>query len=188
MTGAPPWLLGGIAALLTAIVAAEVVPSVAPTATHVALHSGQLGRDLATPPAEPDHLQTWIRTALARPPFRPDRRPAEEASAAAAGLPRLAGIVISPTARVAIFSPVGASTPVVAGVGGTIGVWTVTRISPGSIVIAGAGGSHVLRPTFRIDSATSPSGASPPYSGADSVHPPPAYLPAITRLLQRNPQ
>lgn len=185
---APLWLHGGIAALLAAIVAAEVVPSVAPTATHLALHSGQSERVLATPPAEPDHLQTWIRTALARPPFRPDRRPVDDASTAAAGLPRLAGIVISSTERVAIFSPAGAGAPVVAGVGGTIGVWTVTRISPESIVIAGAGGSHVLRPTFRIDPATSPPGASPPYSDADSVHPPPAYLPAITRLLQRNPQ
>jgi hypothetical protein len=63
------------------------------------------GRDL-TPDlsATPNRHEAMLHDVLARPLFNPDRRPVETGVADARGLPRLTGIVVAGSQRVAIFA------------------------------------------------------------------------------------
>ena len=76
----------------------------------------------ATGPATPS-LDQWTRVVLARPLFAPNRKPSGEALTAGVGLPRLAGIIASPDAAVAIFQPAGSVRPVTARSGDSIAGW-----------------------------------------------------------------
>jgi len=102
------------------------------------------------PPALPEGA-AWERTVLARPLFSPTRRPpppeAAGADPAAAAPPRLAGVIIGPDGRRAIFDPAGGK-PTVAAEGARIGGFTVTAIEADRVTVAGEGGTRVLRPVF----------------------------------------
>lgn len=109
----------------------------------------------------------YAATALARPLFRPDRRPPTPAIAPAppglgpAPQPRLAGTVSSASGKVAIFAGEG-GTAQARGEGGRIGAFEVVLIEPGRVVVAGPDGVAILRPS------------GPPNAGGDA--PPPHGL------------
>lgn len=91
----------------------------------------------------------WAGTVLARPLFNPARRPPAASAAApvaAAALPRLTGILISPTGRTAIFA--SGERPVAVVEGGVVAGYLVRSIQPGRVVLAGPGGEHSVRPSY----------------------------------------
>ena len=98
-----------------------------------------------------DQARRWEAAILARPLFNPDRRPSAQAlagSGEAAGLPRLSGIMITPTGRHAIFASTTGGKPDVVAEGGSVGGYLVEAISPGEVMLAGSDGKHSLHPTF----------------------------------------
>ena len=113
-----------------------------------------------------DSAAQWATTSLARPLFNTDRRPAAGGTAAVgdAQLPRLAGIVISPAGRHAVFAT--DTKPLISAEGGQVGAYTVRTIEPGVVTIAGPRGTIALRPAFGGIAGTSggPSlgGVNPP--------------------------
>ena len=133
---------------LVAVIAWEVSgtsPSdVAPTPRQIAAH-------VASPAKDVDRTQEWVATVLARPLFSPDRRPAMEATAAATtglpGLPRLAGIMVGPFGRSAIFA--GDRKPIVVQEGARIDAYTVKAIDAAQVRLLGPDGMRVLYPTFQ---------------------------------------
>lgn len=116
--------------------------------------------------AEPDRTAEWVGTILARPLFSPDRRPVQVSTVDAGGravapqaLPRLAGVLIGPFGRNAIFAAEG-SKPLVISEGGKIGAWTVQSIEVGSVKVKGPGGAMTLEPRF-ASSPVAATGSSP---------------------------
>jgi hypothetical protein len=106
-----------------------------------------------------DRVGEWVATALARPLFSPDRRPASVAvtvaTAGPSGLPRLTGILVGPSERSAIFAAAGRN-PIVVHEGGRIDAYTVMSIEAGEVRLRGPDGVRILHPTFqsRVDSTT----------------------------------
>ncbi len=104
-------------------------------------------------PADAAAAQTrrWVADSLARPLFTPDRRPLAQAQAQSdkfSGLPRLSGIMITPTGRRAIFAATGRGKSDVVAEGGRVGSYLVQSISIGEVVLIGPDGRHSLHPTF----------------------------------------
>ena len=131
---------------------------------------------LAAP--DPDQLARLVATVLARPLFSPARRPpaAPEAApdAPAPGLPRIAGIVVTPAGRRAIFAAKG-SKPLVVGEGGQVGNFTVQSIRAGQVTLRGPAGERVLSPVFDPDApvpATSPVPGAAPFGLPPGAAPP----------------
>jgi hypothetical protein len=78
--------------------------------------------------AAAEQLRRWLAASLARPLFAPDRRPIAaqaRATSDAVALPRLSGIMITPTGSRAIFGGVGGGKPVVVAEGGSVGGYVV---------------------------------------------------------------
>jgi hypothetical protein len=110
-----------------------------------------------SPPMSPN--ATWESMILERPLFNRDRRPVAArvvAGGAAPGLPRLAGIVIYPTGRMATFAPADGGKPVVAQEGARVGGFTIQAIQAGQVTVSGPDGVRVLRPSF--DQRPAPAG------------------------------
>ena len=99
-----------------------------------------------------DQTAEWVATALSRPLFSPDRRPSRQPVAAVApvfaDLPRLSGILITPSGRSAIFAPSGGGKPVIATEGTTLGPYVVRAIEPEQVTLVGPKGSRVVHPAF----------------------------------------
>ncbi len=98
-----------------------------------------------------DQLRRWAMTSLDRPLFAPDRRPVAPTAAGpggVAGLPRLSGIMITPTGRRAIFAAIGGGKPAVVAEGGSLGRYLVQSISIGEVVVIGPDGRHSLHLAF----------------------------------------
>ncbi len=114
----------------------------------------------------PDHVAQWAATILARPLFSPGRRPPAAAAAApgaaAPTLPRVAGIMVTPAGRRAIFAEKGTK-PLVLGEGGQVSGFTVQSIQAGQVTVRGPEGVRVLSPTFdpEAPAPASPAGAAP---------------------------
>src|ERR1700746_484873 len=88
------------AAVLIAIIVSEIVGAPRANVAPLRPHPSTAASPVPTPSADRTH--DWVTTALARPLFSADRRPAAEAVAAGAGpagLPRLTGILIGPFGR-----------------------------------------------------------------------------------------
>jgi hypothetical protein len=85
---------------------------------------------------------------LRRPLFRADRRPPPAAvpDAPPPPLPRLSGIVVTASARRAIFAGGRDGKPVVAAEGDSFGSVRVARIGAQEVVMIGPDGARVLRP------------------------------------------
>ncbi len=87
---------------------------------------------------------------LARPLFSPARRaaaPGMVAQPAPDGpLPRLTGIIVTPTGRSAIFA--GGAQPVVVLEGGQLGGFVVHAIEPGQVTLLGPDGPRIVLPSF----------------------------------------
>ncbi len=143
------WLL---AMLLAVGIAAEITLKPAPpipAATLPPLPRTDRGGEAAEPVA------AYTGLILGRPLFNPDRRPKAPGAApspAAAGQiepPRLAGILMTPTGRSAIFATADSNgRGTVVGEGGSIGAWQVEAIHAGDVQLAGPNGRRTVRPTF----------------------------------------
>jgi hypothetical protein len=116
-------------------------------------------RALPTAPAAPP-----IATILARPLFTPSRRPPQSnaGNEADSGLgdARLAGIVVAPGHRFAIFAPSGAK-PLMVTEGETISGWRVDSISPTEVSLSGPDGTKTVQPKFDPNLAPAPETPSP---------------------------
>ncbi|WP_287988551.1 hypothetical protein [Acidiphilium sp.] len=130
-----------------------------------------------TPTASPQPASSAAATAriLARPLFRPDRRPvAAAASADAALMPRLSGILRGDAVRLAIFArPSGK--PVLLGEGAQLGGYRIVRIGRRAVLLDGPRGRLRLVPRFAHAAGAAPH-ATPPKPAAEAgilVHPGP---------------
>ena len=106
----------------------------------------------APAPGLQDAAQDWVTTALGRPLFSADRRPAQEAAAvtAAKAAPdfRLTGVMTGPFGRRAIFMVAGNAKPVVVEAGGRVGGAVVREIRQGQAVVESDGAVRTLTPSF----------------------------------------
>jgi hypothetical protein len=93
-----------------------------------------------------DQRDGRLGVILARPLFSPDRRPAASAARSVSGLPRLTGIVVTGSRKVAIFAAPGKA--IVAEEGLHVGAYDVTAISDSGVTVVGPEGTTVLRPLF----------------------------------------
>lgn len=102
----------------------------------------------ASGPALRGTARDRAETALARPLFRPDRRPAPPVAGPtprfAADLPRLTALLAGPFGRRAIFAEADGRSTVVEE-GATMGEWTVLSIGAGAVTVAGGEGRRLLR-------------------------------------------
>ncbi len=154
------WIVGPLVAGLAILVAWELtgaeVPAdkpapalrVTPTLTQVA------------PQSTLELFSAAAATALARPLFSHDRRPPVQRQAPAPPAlveetPRLAGIVIAPSGRRAIFAEANGRSRSIPE-GGQLGHLVVKIIGPGEVAVTSPEGDRVLRPSFV---KTEPSGA-----------------------------
>lgn len=88
-----------------------------------------------------------VSSILRRPLFRADRRPAPAAVPdAPPPLPRLSGIVVTASARRAIFADARDGKPAVVAEGESFGPLRVARIGAQEVVMVGPDGARVLRP------------------------------------------
>ena len=112
---------------------------------------------MTEPPARPlprsrarGEADTWARSALARPLFRSDRRPAAAAEAApraAEEPPRLTALLSGPFGRRAIFAGSDGRSTVVRE-GSALGGWTVLSIGAGAVSVRGRDGERTVRLAF----------------------------------------
>ena len=129
----------------------------------------------------PDQVARWTATSLARPLFAPGRRPPTQATAAAKpgtlapDLPRIAGTMVTPAGRRAIFAAKG-DKPLVVGEGAQVGAFTVQSIKAGQVTLLGPEGVRVLSPTFDLEAPVPPTPVQVPQ--ALQVPPPPGATPA----------
>jgi hypothetical protein len=134
---------------------------------------------LASPPP-PAHVDAppaslspaaLLATILARPLFLPGRQPIDQnqpapQATAATGLPRLAGVMIGPFGRSAIFAaPSAADTSIVVGIGARIGLYQVVEITVGEVRVHGPQGDQILSPGF--DTMPSPDVTPTPLSAGN---------------------
>ena len=99
--------------------------------------------------AEPsERRDERLAVILARPLFSPDRRPTASGARSISGLPRLAGIVVTGSRKVAIFAASPGGKPVVADEGGRLGAYEVKAIREDGVTVVGPEGAMVLRPLF----------------------------------------
>lgn len=112
-----------------------------------------------------DHTDEWVETILARPLFSPSRRPPAVSAGPAAetviGMPRLAGILISPDGKRAIFARPGGGKPLTTTEGDKIDRWTVLSIEMWQVTLSGPDGSHVLHPSFENGTTPAPQPVRP---------------------------
>jgi len=166
-----PYFVGGAALLLILIV--EWLPG---------------GEPAALPPARVPHLAPadqnaaskdtgdWADAITQRPLFSVGRRPPKAAqgthTASGSGLPRLSGIMITPSERHAIFMP-DSGKPMTLGEGAVLDDSTIRQIRPDRVVLSGPKGEIVLRLTF--DKLHSTSLATP----GTPVFPQPGFNPGF---------
>jgi hypothetical protein len=101
-------------------------------------------RNAAAPQPTVSALRNML---LSRPLFDPTRRPPAaptQAPAAPVEFPRLSGIMITPTEKIAVFSP-AMGAPIIVNQNSRFGPFTVLAISGESVTIKSPGGVIVLR-------------------------------------------
>jgi len=130
-------------------------------------------RPLPIAPAAPP-----IAAILARPLFSPSRRPPQSTPGKAddtSGLAdsRLAGIVIEPGRRLAIFAPQSGKLLTVTE-GETVSGWRIETISPREVSLSGPEGTKSLQPKFDPNLAP-PAEAQPPAVPAPVAAPGPVF-------------
>lgn len=153
----PMGLPAVVAAALAALLAVEMLVPWTPVAPAVALRKPPAPA-MAAPPADPAVAQATI---LARPLFRPDRRPLRAAPPATdETVPRLSAIVITGAGRSAIFIDDSGSAAILRP-GGRIGAYQVQSIAPDSVRLLGPNGAIGVYPSFAAAVAT-PAPAAPP--------------------------
>jgi hypothetical protein len=138
----------GLAAVLAVLAAVEIHaalrPLGAPLQAAAALPLDLTTADSGNPPAA---VLAGRRAALlARPLFNPSRRPPVIASVQWV-VPRLSGIMVTPTERIAVFSPVHGN-PIIVAKNSRFGAFTVLFIGADSVMLQGPQGILVLRSGF----------------------------------------
>jgi hypothetical protein len=135
-------------AVLTGSAALELYFALAPPDRAPAAPTGspQIGA-LAEPPAAA--ISAWRAQALSRPLFNPSRRPdpASQTPVISMAVPRLSGIMITPTERMAVLSP-GRGGPVIVAANSQFGPFTVLSITADRVTVKGPDGVIVLRSDF----------------------------------------
>ncbi len=112
-----------------------------------------------------------VEILLARPLFRPNRRPpagtANPADSSLKSLPRLTGVVVSPVGKFALFANIDGGKPIVVGEGGRVGAAAIEAIEAGRVTIRGPDGLVVLHAAFdeKILQASRPNPADPAKPG-----------------------
>jgi hypothetical protein len=157
MTRAMSIVLATIAVTLIGTIVFELDPGGgegdAKTAATAKPHSPTLPQQAPDPQ---DLGQEWVATILARPLFSRDRRPlatpGQNATVAARSVPRLAGILVTPLGKTAIFAAAKGGKPIVVSEGSHLGRFVVQSIDVGQVTLIGPEGQRLLRPSF--DNAT----------------------------------
>jgi hypothetical protein len=134
----------GSCVLLLAITIIEWLPSAAPPVPKpVARPAHSVA---SAKPAEDRDTDGWADTITERPLFTIGRRPPKVAAGhqqAGAGLPRLAGIMVSPYGKRAIFMPEGGK-PLVVSEGGKVDTSTIRSIATNQVVLIGPTGETTV--------------------------------------------
>jgi hypothetical protein len=101
------------------------------------------------PQIRPTGTDDPLAVSLARPLFSATRRPSIGPAEPAADLAgnRLAGIVIEPDRRLAIFAVTGGK-PLTLAEGESVNGWQIESITPSEVSLIGRGGAKTLQPTL----------------------------------------
>ena len=124
------------------------------------------GAETPSPGPDAGPLDRIASSILARPLFNANRRPAAasaaagKTAAAGGGVPRLAGTIVGPYERRALFAGDDGKTRSI-GEGGVIGAYRVRSIGAGVVIISGPEGDREIRPSF----------VNPPKIQSDDVRP-----------------
>ena len=118
----------------------------------------------ATPPSRAEIVQHWAADILARPLIYPGRRAPAPAAAAveqapAEPMPRLAGVIVGPAGRSALFVPGQGGRTLVLQEGAHVGPYVIRTIRSNEVVLEGPEGTRLLHPTY--DDAPQPSEPAP---------------------------
>lgn len=144
-----------LALALAALIRWELATPPAPAAP--AAWAGPAPARALPPGAAQERSAAAVSSTLRRPLFRAGRRPAPAvAPDPPPPLPRLSGIVVTASARRAIFAGGGDGKPVVAAEGERIGPVRLARIGVREVVMVGPDGAHVLRPAPQSAGRTTP--------------------------------
>ena len=144
-----PLGLGAAALGLCLVIVAEILTGVGTAAPELVGRTATPARIEQTDAAlAPDRHGGWLDQILARPLFSPGRRPVELAAAGVQGLPRLTGVVVNGSQRIAIFAPASNGRPIIAENGAHIGEYEVKGITDAGVTVAGPRGTTLLRPAF----------------------------------------
>jgi hypothetical protein len=179
------WFAGGTAALLL-ILAAEWLAAASPpklATTQVAHHDAKTGASADDTTEERD-TAGWAEGITARPLFAIGRRPPKAEAGmhaiAATGLPRLAGIFISPAGRRAMFMPDGGK-PLVVAEGGQLDDAKIIAIHADRVMVNSTShGAQTLYLSF--DHNKTIGGPTPPVfpnAGFNPTFPNPGFNPGV---------
>ena len=138
--------LAVLSAALCVVIAGELSshpPDAGPVARSA---TGGVSPQPPQPLEPPNRRSVWLDQILARPLFSPDRRPVEVGGVS--GLPRLTGIVVAGSQRVAIFAGPANQHPIVAEAGTRVGAFEVQTIGDSGVTVVGPEGTSLLRPIF----------------------------------------
>ena len=103
----------------------------------------------------------WFKETVSRPLFSPDRRPVGPEARTIRGLPRLTGIILDGTRRVALFAAPQGGRPTVAEAGSHIGAYEVQDVADAGVVVLGPEGTTLIRPLFDPAPAPPPTPRAP---------------------------
>ena len=128
---------GALALSLSGAIALEWAAGVPGRPAAEAVGVSELSEVAPPPVAQPHGGAKQVEALLARPLFSPGRRPPPPAAPAVVQTeppPRLAGTLVGPFGKRAVFA--GAGKLVSAGEGDSLGAWMVRAITAGSVVLA----------------------------------------------------
>jgi hypothetical protein len=172
-------LLVGVCAVPYHVAVSQEATSTPHPGRSSAPHAPLPGATAAAPDA--DRVNGWVENILARPLFDPSRRPPSVAVAGPAE-PRLAGILIGPKGRFALFAGAEDARGTIVPVGGQAGAYKVQAIEADAVSVLGPDGPKRLRPRFaRADESGGTGGAT---SAAARGGPPLPPHPSILDLLR----
>lgn len=150
--------LGFLAATLGALIVMESAPNSLTAPGRAAARPSLPLATLASGLGDAKQVQAWVATILARPLFEPSRRPPSIAATVGSGpsFPRLAGIVITPHRREAIFAVPGKKEPVVVTAGSRLAGVLITAIENDEVSVSDEHGTRKIRPSFDTTTGQGP--------------------------------
>ena len=169
-------LLVGGCVLFAAVIVAEFSGTGGDTPAPKAASRAEAAPAAGPVPAAP--LDTLLATTLARPLFDATRRPPQSSGGSVSTITdkRLAGIVIEPGQRLAIFAVEGAK-PLALSEGETVDGWRIESITPREVSLRGPNGTETFQPKLdpkRVFRAPTP----PPVNPTAQTAAQPAATPA----------